>query len=515
MAEINTQGLGKIEGIAAVYNKPTLNERSYADIYKRLLSGKDYRFNEMMRRGGILCEFGHPNQYVADFERTETDPERACAIITDIWEEKKGEVHAKATILDTPAGRVFKAIQPFYTFGFSSRGSYEVDEDGGEGPNGWNQDSYVFKGFDIVALPATQESDLSATESLGSKRRSRKVRSARESLDINNIASAANVDPEQVDAELDKIFTKDGAIEPAKLVDLREFAEDISDDGSVSADGGATSDEKQSIVLDLQKALADKVELEKKIQTLLFEKAESDATVLSLTAQVNDLQALQSQAQAQIDFYKGKGAEIQSLVDQLIKTHDGAMTEADNALQSEQAKTTSLAAQVADLTRRATQAEDEAKGLYDQAQKQKSTAAQLLASTEQIKKLRASNESLQKQLDDTKRQLEAEKAKSTTATREADASKKLAVAARESLIDTYSSLYSVDRQLLSRQCNGVNDVAKIRSAAESLSRDAVRLSGYNIQIQQPVKSGRPAGNQFDIHDEVDAELIAALSKENS
>lgn len=510
MTEINTEGLGKIEGLAAVYNKPTLNDRSYADIYKRLLSGKDYRFNEMMRRGGILCEFGHPNQYVADFERTETDPERACAIITDIWEEKKGEVHAKATILDTPAGRVFKAIQPFYTFGFSSRGSYEVDEDGGEGPNGWNQESYVFKGFDIVALPATQGSELAATESLGSK--PRKARSARESLDINNIASAANIDPEQVDAELDKIFTKDGAIEPAKLVDLREFAEDTADDDT-PVEGISNADSRKNIVLDLQKALADKAELEKKIQTLLFEKAESDATALSLTSQVNDLKAMQAQAQSQIDFYKGKGAEIQRLVDQLIQTHDSAMTEADSALQSEQEKSSSLAAQVAALTQRATQAEDEAKGLYEQAEKQKSTAAKLLASTEQIKKLKASNESLQKQLDEAKKQLDAERTKSAAAVKEAAASKKTASAARESLLDTYSSLYCVDRTLLSRQCNGVSDVAKIRSAAEGLSKEAVRLSGYNVQLQQPKRVVRVLGNEpVEIRDQVDAELMEALTR---
>ena len=56
-----------IEGLCAVFSKETLNGRSYSQIYRNLLDGKDYRFNEMMKRGGILCELSHPAQETADF----------------------------------------------------------------------------------------------------------------------------------------------------------------------------------------------------------------------------------------------------------------------------------------------------------------------------------------------------------------------------------------------------------------------------------------------------------------
>lgn len=35
--------LGKIEGLCAVTDTPTLNGRSYNEIYKRIMQGADYR----------------------------------------------------------------------------------------------------------------------------------------------------------------------------------------------------------------------------------------------------------------------------------------------------------------------------------------------------------------------------------------------------------------------------------------------------------------------------------------
>jgi hypothetical protein len=251
MADLQQKSLGKVKGLCAYYSEATLNGRPYDKIYKDILAGKNYFYNEMLKRGGIFCEFGHPSQTSADFERTDTDLEKACVLIQKITETKKGELTAEGIILDTPAGRIYKAVAPFYKFGFSSRGSYEADPSSNEGPDGWNQDSYIFKGFDIVALPANEGSAISVTESIKGK----KHISAREALDLNQIADAADVDEEEVESELDKLFDTDGEVANAKRVNLRDIKKDKEEgadmeEKDVKKEGGdntedTTEDEKE------------------------------------------------------------------------------------------------------------------------------------------------------------------------------------------------------------------------------------------------------------------------------
>ncbi|MCM1323036.1 MAG: hypothetical protein NC218_02520 [Acetobacter sp.] len=515
MAETTAKGLGKIQGLCACYTNKTLNGRGYAEIYKRILAGEDYRYNEMMRRGGILCELGHPSQVTADFERTETDPGEACVLITNIEEREHGKLYADGIILDTPKGRIYKAMMPYYKFGFSSRGSYEADEDNAEGPNGWNQDSYVFKGFDIVALPANEGSEISAVESVGGKKRHPHIKrkSAREALDLQNIAEAANVDPKEVDAELDKLFSDDGSLEPVKLVDARTFTEDMKPEGEK---------EGSTLLLDLHKALSDKTELEKQVQKLLFEKAENEAAVISLNAQVADLQKVLEEANTQIAFYMQNKEEIQQLIDKLVATHEGAMAQADETLAVEQEKSKSLAAQVAELKQQAADAQEEASLLYDSAEGAKESTARLVASQEQIKKLNASVESLTKQLAQTKKELATANESISTAQKTAAEAKrqatgyyKMAIAAREELVETYARVYSIDKRALASKIGKSGDVKVIKSAAESLSADALRFSGYSTSAPVRQKSAKESVEaSFPIMDDVDREMFEALKREN-
>ena len=515
-AVIKNNGLGKIEGLCACYTKATLNGRSYNEIYQRILNGKDFRYNEMMRRGGIFCELGHPNQYTADFERTETDPQNACALITKIEEREHGKIYAEAVILDTPAGHIFKALQPFYKFGFSSRGSYEADEYSSEGPDGWNQDSYVFKGFDIVALPANEGSEISAVESLSStKKRRPKFKSARESLDLQNIADAASVDPKEVDAELDKLFTKDGSLEPVELIDARDFAEGSK---SASATTSKPTDES-SLVLDLNKALTDKSDLEKKIQKALFEKAQSEAAMITLQKQVEDLTKLQKDMQQKIAFYEQNKQEIQELLDRLLATHDTEMSQSDAQLAEAQEENKSLAKRVSELEQKVEDATQEAQSLYGQAQKQEQAEQELEQANEQIRSLASSVESLKKRLkaeqtarEQAQSQLAAAQEQISVSDKRAASYRSVALAAKEELIRTYSVFYSVDPKALAERVGNSSDVKKIKSVAESISRDIVRASGY---ASTPVVSAVPAQKTtpFDVKDQVDQELLEALRKE--
>jgi hypothetical protein len=515
--DLAASSLGKISGLCAVYSRATLNGRPYDRIYKDILAGNNYRFNEMMRRGGILCEFGHPSQFTADFERTETDPEKAVAILTEIREGEEGKVYAEGYILDTPAGRTYKAIAPFYKFGFSSRGSYEADEDSSEGPGGWNQDSYLFKGFDIVILPATEESEVSATESVKGKR-SKKRKSARESLDLNNISDAANVDKDEVERELDKLFDENGNLAPVEYVDSRTFAKEVDRlDASKP-----TKNNEGSILLDLHKVLTEKSDLEKQVQKLLFEKAESDAAIISLKDQISQVSAIKDEAEKKLFENEQANQEIQHLVDRLLETYSNYTMETQGQIETStqladrvEQTAQSLASRVAQLEQTNSNLEEENNQLtvsLDTAQEQLKAAnisnKKLFTSTEQltkrVKELEATLDNKEKDLNTANESVEQYKKALSKARTEI-------VAARESLIDTYSNIYSISKESLRRQVDSkTSTVEKIKSAAEQLSNDTIRFASYS---QLPPAASRTSAPQAKYSDDIEAEMFAALKSE--
>lgn len=502
--------LGKISGLCACVDKATLNGRPYDEIYRGMLAGDNYRYNEMMKRGGILCEFGHPAQQTVDFERTETDPEKACVLITKpLKEGADGKISVdEAIILDTPAGRIFNAIRPFYNFGFSSRGSYEADESSIEGPDGWNQATYVFKGFDIVALPANEESMLSATESVkGAKKK--KLKSARETLDINQIADAASVDPDEVSAELDKLFNDDGGIAPAELISVHDFVNEAEQVG--------VPKEQSNILLDLHKVMVDKATLENQIQKLLFEKAEADASLLSLREQNEQLKIIQQDAESRIESYTKTKEEIQQLVDSLLKTHEGFEKVSDEELMQERTRSQSLAAQVAALKKDVEKYEEETATLSENMDALESAKAQAATAKEEIEKLQKANEQLKtsettahsnyKKATENLNEVTARAEKLEKAAR---LYKQEATSAKEELVSTYATLYSVDPQQLKSKVGDKATVLNIKSAAEGMSKDAVRFSTYGAVPQGVVKRAASAPT-IRPRDAIEAELFEGLA----
>lgn len=468
-----------IEGLCAVFSKETLNGRSYSQIYRNLLDGKDYRFNEMMKRGGILCELSHPAQETADFERTETDLNKVCAILTEIKEGPNSEVYAKGKILDTPAGHIYMAMKPFYKFGFSSRGSYDaVDDYNAEGPDGWNQESYVFKGFDIVALPATEASEISATESITS---TKKKKSARESLDINEIASAANVTPEEINRELDKMFTEKGDIPGSELVSLREYNDKTEKDSEITPKTQETVIEEpetpsnleapvSDIKQDLLTALGEAAKLREQLEKEQFEKQDLRLQLDALKSENGDLLHRAIEAEKSLADYE----EIKHLSKQLVDSYHGVKDEYE-------AEATDLRNQLAAEQQTSTKWQEEAKN----AANEKEVAEE---------NLRTTTEELAKY-----------KSRTSTLTHELGA-------AKESLLDVYSTNYGVAKESVINKIGKNFRVMQIKPAVESLAKESLRLSnspaecneiGLNYAVDQP--------DEF--ADDVERELFAALNND--
>lgn len=467
-----------IEGLCAVFSKETLNGRSYSQIYRNLLDGKDYRFNEMMKRGGILCELSHPAQETADFERTETDLNKVCAILTEIKEGPNSEVYAKGKILDTPAGHIYMAMKPFYKFGFSSRGSYDaVDDYNAEGPDGWNQESYVFKGFDIVALPATEASEISATESITS---TKKKKSARESLDINEIASAANVTPEEINRELDKMFTEKGDIPGSELVSLREYNDKTEEDSEVTPETQETIVEESEapapeapvsdIKQDLLTALGEAAKLREQLEKELFEKQDLRLQLDALKSENGDLLHRAIEAEKSLADYE----EIKHLSKQLVDSYHGVKDEYE-------AEATDLRNQLAAEQQTSTKWQEEAKN----AANEKEVAEEnLRTATEELAKYKSRTSMLTHELG----------------------------AAKENLLDVYSTNYGVAKESVINKIGKNFRVMQIKPAVESLAKESLRLSNSPVECNE-LGLNYAADQPDEFADDVERELFAALNND--
>lgn len=473
-----------IEGLCAVFSKETLNGRSYSQIYRNLLDGKDYRFNEMMKRGGILCELSHPAQETADFERTETDLNKVCAILTEIKEGPNSEVYAKGKILDTPAGHIYMAMKPFYKFGFSSRGSYDaVDDYNAEGPDGWNQESYVFKGFDIVALPATEASEISATESITS---TKKKKSARESLDINEIASAANVTPEEINRELDKMFTEKGDIPGSELVSLREYNDKTEKDSEITPETQETVIEEpetpanpeapvpeapvSDIKQDLLTALGEAAKLREQLEKEQFEKQDLRLQLDALKSENGDLLHRAIEAEKSLADYE----EIKHLSKQLVDSYHGVKDEYE-------AEATDLRNQLAAEQQTSTKWQEEAKN----AANEKEVAEEnLRTATEELAKYKSRTSMLTHELG----------------------------AAKENLLDVYSTNYGVAKESVINKIGKNFRVMQIKPAVESLAKESLRLSNSPAECNE-IGLNYAVDQLDEFADDVERELFAALNND--
>ena len=472
-----------IEGLCAVFSKETLNGRSYSQIYRNLLDGKDYRFNESMRRGGVLCELGHPAQETADFERTETDLNKVCAILTEIKEGPNCEVYAKGKILDTPAGHIYMAMKPFYKFGFSSRGSYDaVDDYNAEGPDGWNQESYVFKGFDIVALPATEASEISATESVKS---TKNKKSARESLDVNEIARVANVTPEEINRELDKMFTEKGDIPGSEIVSLKEYNEEEKEAPEINPEAPETIINEEAttpaaqiaenpeipasdIKQDLLTALGEAAKLREQLEREQFEKQDLQMQLDALKSENGDLLHRAIEAEKSLADYE----EIKHLSKQLVDSYHGVKDEYE-------AEADDLRNQLANEQQTSTKWQEEAKNA---ANEKEIAEESLRTATEELAKYKSRTSMLTRELG----------------------------SAKENLLDVYSTNYGVAKEAVINKIGKNFRVTQIKPAVESLAKESLRLS--NSPAEYKGSELNPIVSQPDeFADDVERELFAALN----
>lgn len=146
--------LGRLYGPCADLIKDTRNGRKYSEeLWEKVFSNPLVK--EMIENGGIPGELDHPA------DRLETDSQKIAIVMPEApKKDKNGKLIAYFDIINTPCGKIAYALAKYgFKLGISSRGDGETFEDY-SGHESVDPDSYDFKCFDLVLLPAVKEARL-------------------------------------------------------------------------------------------------------------------------------------------------------------------------------------------------------------------------------------------------------------------------------------------------------------------------------------------------------------------
>lgn len=134
--------LGTFEGECADANITNLNGLDITRPVWETVFASD-EFKKAIELGHYIGFLGHPeDSNCQDFKD-------GCIVMTDGWIDDDGKVYGKFNLIDSPVGRIVKAfIDAGVRFGISVRGAGDIVN------NSVEPDTFVFRGFDLVAFPA-------------------------------------------------------------------------------------------------------------------------------------------------------------------------------------------------------------------------------------------------------------------------------------------------------------------------------------------------------------------------
>lgn len=185
-AATNFNILGTFEGECLDTQITNLNGLDITrDVIETVLESEEYQ--QGIENGWFIGFLGHPE-----------DPGcqefmNGCIVLTDMWIEDSGKVYAKFNLIDTPVGQIVKKfIDAGVTFGISIRGAGDIVG------NAVDPDTFMFRGYDLVAFPAYPESiptftAIAASTDLAERKKYQAV-CATVKANLDSITSAATID---------------------------------------------------------------------------------------------------------------------------------------------------------------------------------------------------------------------------------------------------------------------------------------------------------------------------------
>lgn len=144
--------LGEYAGECADAN---ITNKNGLDITRPVWEGvfASEEYNEGIKNGHYIGFLGHPEDpNCMDFEH-------GCIVMTEGHIDPDGKVQGKFNLVNTPVGQIVKTfIDAGVKFGISVRGAGDIVD------NSVDPDTFVFRGFDLVAFPAYPNSIPTFTE---------------------------------------------------------------------------------------------------------------------------------------------------------------------------------------------------------------------------------------------------------------------------------------------------------------------------------------------------------------
>ena len=139
--------LGTFEGECADATITNLNGLDITrEVWENVFASDEYARG--IKFGWFIGFLGHPedNPDCQDFEH-------GCIVMREGHIDDDGKVYGRFDLIDTPVGKIVRAFQKAgVTFGISVRGAGDIIQ------NSVDPDTFIFRGFDLVAFPAFPDS---------------------------------------------------------------------------------------------------------------------------------------------------------------------------------------------------------------------------------------------------------------------------------------------------------------------------------------------------------------------
>ena len=186
------------------------------DVIEVVLDSEEYE--DGIKYGWFIGFLGHPEDpNCMDFRN-------GCIVLTDMSITENGKVYAKFNLINTPVGQIVKTFQDAgVTFGISIRGAGDVIG------NSVEPETFMFRGFDLVAFPAYPESIPDYTAIAAStdldKRKKYQAICAAVDTNLDSITSCATIDVLQSQfapqsEEYKKLDSRKAAIQSGATIDI-------------------------------------------------------------------------------------------------------------------------------------------------------------------------------------------------------------------------------------------------------------------------------------------------------
>lgn len=347
--------LGQYEGEALDTNITNLNGMDITrEVIENVLASDEYE-------RGIAAKWyigylGHPEDPLcADFKN-------ACITLTDMSIDDNGKVYAKFDLLNTPVGRIVKTMQEAgIVFGVSIRGAGDVV--GGV----VDPDTFMFRGFDLVAFPAYPDSvpeytAIAASTDPKQRQKYQKICAAIRT-DLDNITSCEAIDVLQ--AQVAPNSNEYKALDERKKMIKSEQTLNI-DKQKLEAMTDMYL-ESQAVVASQKKEIS---ALEEKMRSAVYASRRKASAIERITAsQMSDIQVSLDRVTASRDAFRNRNVSLQKKLEVAEKSNliykqkvESAETQHSKALER---KDSIIASLKSDMRKTVTASRDSSRAVSD------------------------------------------------------------------------------------------------------------------------------------------------------